>query len=137
MPQPPKFEPRRRNPRAGPMQLPAEGRRGRAPSWPLEAEPKAEQRRLWAKLWRTPQAVAWERLGWTRVVARYVLVVIEAEGELDSKLLAQAVALEDRLGLTPKAMRLLLWEVVADEVAAQRRPVQDGRYDGLSVADLG
>jgi len=37
-----------------------------------------------------------------------------------ASLLAQAVALEDRLGLTPKAMRLLLWEIARDEVAEQR-----------------
>lgn len=33
---------------------------------------------------------------------------------------AQATALEDRLGLTPKSMRLLLWEVATDEVAEKR-----------------
>jgi hypothetical protein len=29
--------------------------------------------------------------------------------------------MEDKLGLTPKAMRLLMWEVVGDEVAEQRQ----------------
>jgi hypothetical protein len=135
MPQPPKFDTRRRNPRAGPVQLPAEGRRGRPPVWPLSALPSAEQRALWAKLWHTPHAVAWDRLGWTRVVARYVLVVLEAEAELDAKVLAQAVVLEDRLGLTPKAMRLLLWEITSDEVTSQRQA--GGRYAGLEVVDAG
>ncbi len=32
----------------------------------------------------------------------------------------QCTALADRLGLTPKAMRMLLWTVVADEVTEQR-----------------
>jgi hypothetical protein len=86
-------------------------------------------------LWHTPQAVAWERLGWTRVVARYVLVVLAAEADLDAKVLAQAVVLEDRLGLTPKAMRLLLWEVASDEVTSQRQA--GGRYAGLEVVDAG
>lgn len=111
MPQPPSFHPRSRNPRVGPLNLPGGGRRGRVPSWPLGSQVTQEQRQLWVRLWRTPQAVAWEHLGWTRVVARYVLVVLEAEHGLDPKVLAQAVALEDRLGLTPKAMRLLLWTV--------------------------
>ena len=35
-------------------------------------------------------------------------------------LLAQATALEDRLGLTPKSMRMLLWEITADEVGEKR-----------------
>lgn len=42
--------------------------------------------------------------------------------EASAALLAQVTALEDRLGLTPKAMRLLLWEIVADEVAEKRAP---------------
>jgi len=66
--------------------------------------------------------VAWERLGWTRTVARYCRVMVAAESrDASPPLLGQAMALEDRLGLTPKAMRLLLWEVVADEVAEQRQ----------------
>lgn len=137
MPQPPKFKPRRRNPRAGPMQLPAEGRKGRAPAWPLGAGLTDKGRELWRQLWRTPQAVAWERLGWTRVVARYALVVTAAEATLEPALLAQAVALEDRLGLTPKAMRLLLWEVVADEVTGHRQDRAASRYGELQVADFG
>jgi predicted ArsR family transcriptional regulator len=40
---------------------------------------------------------------------------------------AEARQLEDRLGLTPKAMRMLLWEVVADEVADQRQAAPGAR----------
>jgi hypothetical protein len=36
--------------------------------------------------------------------------------------MSEARQLEDRLGLTPKAMRLLLWEIASDELA-ERRPV--------------
>ena len=38
-----------------------------------------------------------------------------------------ATALSDRLGLTPKAMRMLLWEVQADEVAKRRAPTTSAR----------
>lgn len=118
----PKFDPVRRNARGGPLQLPTEGRKGKTPAWPLPGEPADEEREAWAELWRTPQAVAWERLGWTRTVGRYCRVMVAAErDDASAQLLAQATALEDRLGLTPKAMRLLLWEVVADEVAEQRQ----------------
>ncbi|HEU4544485.1 MAG TPA: hypothetical protein VFR23_25365 [Jiangellaceae bacterium] len=120
MPPAPKPDPVRRNSRVGPLKLPAEGRRGEPPKWPLGAKPVAELQRIWRELWATPQAVAWERLGWTRVVARYARVALAAE-VLDKDALAEARHLEDRLGLTPKAMRMLLWEVVSDEVAEQRQ----------------
>lgn len=122
MPNPPKLEPQR-GPRGRDItSLPAEGRKGESPAWPLELAGCAELD-LWHELWTTPQAVAWERMGrgTHREVARYVRLAIAAE-DLDAKAAthAQATALADRLGLTPKAMRLLLWVVVADEVAEKR-----------------
>ena len=45
MPQVPSFEPRRRNPRAGPLELPAEGYQGEVPPWPLPGRTSA------ASLW--------------------------------------------------------------------------------------
>lgn len=74
---------------------------------------------LWADLWSTPQAVAWERMRWTRTVARYVRFEVRAETG-DLKAGAEARLLEDRLGLSPQAMLRLRWEVAADEVAEQR-----------------
>jgi hypothetical protein len=119
MPPAPKINPVRRNSRVGPLQLPAEGRKGAPPAWPLDGKPNPQIQRIWRQLWATPQAVAWERLGWTRVVARYARVALAAE-VLDKDALAEARHLEDRLGLTPKAMRTLLWEIVADEVKQHR-----------------
>jgi len=72
-------------------------------------------------LWRTPQAVAWERLGWTRTVGRYCRLMVAAERrDAMAAVLVEARNLEDRLGLTPKAMRMLLWEVASDEVTEAR-----------------
>jgi hypothetical protein len=81
---------------------------------------------LWAELWATPQAAAWERLGWTREVAQYVRWKVKAEqGDLDAA--KEARQLADRLGLNPLAMLRLRWEVAEDEVSEQRttrqRPV--------------
>ena len=124
---PPKIDPVRRHPRTGPLKLPAQGREGEPPPWPIpEDRTPAEADRLWRELWATPQAVAWERLGWTRVVARYALVLLDAE-RLNKDSLAEARQLEDRLGLTPKAMRLLLWEVASDEVGEQRQSRKGAR----------
>lgn len=107
--------------------LPLEGRKGPPPAWPLQDKQTTAQRKLWQQLWATPQAVAWERLGWTRTVARYCLVLLAAE-ELAKDAMSEARQLEDRLGLTPKAMRLLLWEISSDELADRRpEPAQDAR----------
>jgi CRISPR/Cas system CSM-associated protein Csm3 (group 7 of RAMP superfamily) len=85
----------------------------------LEAQQQAEGE-VWCELWATPQAVAWERLGWTREVAQYVRWKVRAEfGDLDAS--KEARQLGDRLGLTPLAMLRLRWEVAPDEVAEQRQ----------------
>jgi hypothetical protein len=77
------------------------------------------EREAWARLWATPQAFAWERLGWMDTVARYCRLLVEASRPgAPPALHAQATALEDRLGLTPKAMRLLLWQVEEPAVVA-------------------
>lgn len=121
MPTVPKFDPARGARGRGPTQLPKGGRLGPPPEWPLPGRQTAAEREAWAGLWRTPQAVAWERLEWTRTVARYCRLMLRAEkANATAALQAQATALEDRLGLTPKSMRLLLWEVVTDEVAEKR-----------------
>jgi hypothetical protein len=77
--------------------------------------------KLWREVWKTPQAVAWERLGWTREVAQYVRWKVLAElGDMDAA--KEARQLSDRLGLTPLALLRLRWEVVPDEELAERRP---------------
>jgi hypothetical protein len=123
MPATPKTDPVRRNVRVGPLLLPAEGRKGATPTWPLGTsdDPELTKRELtiWRELWKTPQAVEWERLGWKRVVARYARTLVGAE-QLNKDCMSEARQLEDRLGLTPKSMRMLLWQVVTDEVAEKR-----------------
>lgn len=118
---PPKNGAVRRNARVGPLLLPAAGRKAIAPEWPIPGPISREERFAWTELWETPQSVAWENLGWTRTVARYCRIMVAAE-QPDAKaaLLAQAVALEDRLGLTPKSMRMLMWSIASDEVADKR-----------------
>jgi hypothetical protein len=64
----------------------------------------------------------WERYGWTRTVARYVRTVIRAEVALPTRdALTEARQLEEHLGLTPKAMKNLLWKVADDELAEARQ----------------
>lgn len=118
---PPNPNAARRNARVGPLKLPKGGRKGPAPKWPLATPPTDEEKQAWRDLWKTPQAVAWQQQEWTRFVARYCRVMVEAEQpKAKFQVRAEARQMEDKLGLTPKAMKLLMWEVVADEVAAQR-----------------
>jgi len=128
MPTPPKFDPARGPRGRGPTRLPPEGRKGNPPAWPLPGRQQAGEREAWRQLWATPQAAAWEKLGWTRTVARYCRLLVRAEEpEATAAVQAQTTALEDRLGLTPKSMRLLLWEIAVDEVAEKRESQQSAR----------
>lgn len=102
--------------------LPQTGRQGDPPAWPLDRQSKREAV-LWARLWRTPQAVAWESLGWVDVVARYARVLTQAERRAaPATALAEARQFEDRLGLTPLALLRLRWAIVDDEDAGETAP---------------
>jgi len=116
---------RRTNATIAMTQLPSEGRQGDPPAWPLADTGCDEE--LWGKLWSTPQAAEWERLGFgvVQVVARYVVLLAEANiGE--PKAAAEARQIEDRLGLSPQAMLRLRWEV-ADDGATATRPKTPSR----------
>jgi hypothetical protein len=168
---PPNPNAKRTNPRVGMIRLPASGRPGRTPKWPLPDNPnlvaeietaqtaideleerlaekgkltgpesakltrmtaklaretirleavQAAETEIWRELWRSPQAVAWEQLGFSiRVVAQYVRWKAMAEmGDLDAG--REARQCEDRLGLNPRSMRSLMWTISEDEVDAKR-----------------
>lgn len=106
--------------------LPAAGRKGRAPAWPLEGKAPKQ----WARVWKAPQAVVWEEMRLHAVVARYALLLAVVEHRWDSEegtpITASALSnawsevrqMEDRLGLSPLAMMRMEWEVREDEAAA-------------------
>lgn len=105
-----------------------------------ELEASAEQEGiLWAELWHTPQAVAWERLRWTREVALYVRWSVAAQyGDMDAA--KEARQWSDRLGLNALALLRLRWEIADDEVADQRttrtaRAAAPTRRRGLKAVD--
>ncbi|MEV7358194.1 hypothetical protein [Kitasatospora sp. NPDC091276] len=122
-------ERRRRNAAVAMTQLPAAGRQGKAPCFPLpplinqDEDLGALREReldLWADLWTTPQAVMWERTHATLAAARFVRFSVLAENG-NTKAATEARQLEDRLGLNPQAMLRLRWEIAPDEVAEQRQ----------------
>jgi len=122
---PPKKNARRTNARPDWVKLPAAGRAGHPPAWPMTGKPGKAVADLWASLWASPQAVAWERLGWSRVVARYTRLLLEAEkADAPVTLLGEVRQLEDRLGLSPMAMRRLQWEIEAEAQEAEGSPAE-------------
>lgn len=126
---PPSPNARRKNVRPEWRRLPASGRQGDPPAWPLDRPTKAELE-LWTELWHSPQAVAWEAFSWARTVARYARVAVQAEkrGAM-GVILSEVRQLEDRLGLNPMAMRRLQW-VITDVV--EEEPARDAD----NVADI-
>lgn len=107
----------------------------------LTAQEKQQKRleaEVWRGLWRTPQAVMWERLGWTRDVAQYARLLVRADlGDLNAG--KEARQWSDRLGLNPMAMLRLRWEVEpgddGDTRRPPRRPTPGPRPVGRSGAD--
>lgn len=121
---PPKRNARRRNARPDWVTLPADGRKGRSPRWPLSGRVQ----RGWAELWRRPQAVMWERNHDEFLVARYLILRNTIQDELDHSVvnataMAELRQIEDRLGLSPMAMKRLQWEIGDAE---QTKPEDDG-----------
>ncbi|HEV2778556.1 MAG TPA: hypothetical protein VGX25_04075 [Actinophytocola sp.] len=110
------------------------GLRERAEVLAAEIEAAAEQEAaLWRELWATPQAVAWERLRWTREVAQYVRWKVRAEqGDLDAA--KEARQLADRLGLNPLALLRLRWEITTDEVGERRHDQAQTKSSAGSAA---
>lgn len=185
----------RRNATVGMTKLPAAGRTGRTPKWPLipdivtkarrdvaagkvealeyDLEEKValgnpvgsledrldrareqlaiyearlkEQRKIetaaWRELWKTPQAVAWQDLGWYREVAQYVRFRVLGElGDLDAA--KEARQWSDRLGLNPLAMLRLRWQIsdapaTSQQITGTTRAGSRSRYGDLRVISPG
>lgn len=112
---PPSPNARRRNARPAFRRLHATGRPGVPPVWPLGGRATKQELALWEQLWASPQATAWEEMGWVRTVARYARITVAAERpKAIAAVMSEARQLEDRLGLNPKAMRSLGWEIATD-----------------------
>lgn len=91
--------------------LPAEGREGVAPEWPL-TEPSEREADLWESLWRKPQALMWERFGQEVEVALYARRLAEAEEPKSFVNLSTLVRqMSDSLGLTTPGMRANRWRI--------------------------
>ena len=106
--------------------LPADGRRGATPDWPL-SEQSIRETELWADLWTKPQAIMWERFGQDLEVALYVRRFTEAE-LMDSRVNLSTLVrqMADSLGLTTPGMRANRWRITAEE-PVPAKPAGRGR----------
>lgn len=95
------------------------GRKGKTPAWPLSPAANNREKSLWAKLWRTPQAIAWEQNQTELEVAMYVRRLAEAEQRKTATNLSTLVRqMADSLGLTTVGLRSNRWKIEA--------PAEDG-----------
>lgn len=98
--------------------LPAEGRPGATPDWPL-TERNGREEELWEALWRKPQALMWERYGQELEVALYVRRLGEAEQPGAFVGLSTLVRqMADSLGLTTPGLRANRWRIAAEDRTA-------------------
>lgn len=103
--------------------MPADGREGDPPRWPL-ARPSQREKALWAHLWALPQAVEWERCGLTTEVAMYTRQL--ALGEVPGSPVARSALahrMADSLGLTAAGLRSNRWRVAARQEPAAVTPI--------------
>lgn len=130
-----------------PMALPARGRKGRVPAFPLpkiirmipvllddgkkgkQADTTASSQfrkrelQIWGELWKTPQAVAWERDPWRwPTIARYarICTTTELEPDASAALLSRERELRIECGLTPDGLKVNGWAIAPDQLAEKR-----------------
>lgn len=102
------------------MHLPAAGRQGDPPPWPLSRAPRRELD-LWAAEWRRPQAVLWEANGQEIEVALYVRTLREAEAQGASSARRTLVRqMQEALAITHGG--LLRFRLIIATGDAPRRP---------------
>lgn len=97
--------------RGGWKTLPAEGRTGEVPEWPL-TEATSREMTLWDDLWAKPQAVVWEEMGQELEVALFARTLAEAErpdARVDVKKMVRGYL--DSLGLSVTGMLRNRWKI--------------------------
>lgn len=102
--------------------LPAAGRPGPAPEWPL-TKPTKREADLWVREWRRPQAVMWEVNGQELEVALYVRTLRQAE--MVKAPVAMRTLLkqqQEALGLSLPGLQRNRWRIASADDAPAARP---------------
>ena len=117
--------------------LPASGREGDAPAWPL-VEPTTRELELWADEWTRPQAVMWERERQEIGVAMYVRVLVEAEkAEAKTNTRTLLKQLREELGLSMPGLLRNRWRIGDPEEKPSTQPTRPSARDRLTVVPGG
>ena len=117
--------------------LPADGRDGPIPEWPL-SDPSARELALWESEWCRPQALMWERNGQELEVAMFVRAVKDAESpnaSVASRTLVKQML--EALGLSLPGMLRLKWRIGDPPKAARRAVAGSSVKDRLKVVQGG
>lgn len=116
--------------------LPVSGFKGPIPKVPVKLGKAGKA--WWSWAWRTPQAAAWNAGHVWNVARRAQLedawaTQVEA-GNVTAAMASAMQTLENRLGLTPKGMLELRWEIVADikPETPKNDPAEKERRDEVS-----
>lgn len=112
----------RKTDKAGWLVLPAEGRTGPTPAWPLADGTKREAE-VWEALWVLPQAVEWERASQWFEVGLHVRSLVAAESAkataADRTLVRQQ---QEALGLSQPGLARNRWRLGDEPTAAAAPP---------------
>lgn len=97
--------------------LPAEGRPGKPPRFPLTKQ-TARERTLWKNEWSRPQAIMWERNRQELEVALYVRSVADAEKPGASANIRNLVKqLQEALGISLPGLHRNRWRIEPNETS--------------------
>ena len=104
------------------VDLPAEGRKGKTPRFPL-TKPTSREKTLWTREWKRPQAIMWERNGQELEVALYVRAVADAEKAGASANTRNLVKqLGEALGTSLPGLRINRWRIVHEKPVETDKP---------------
>jgi hypothetical protein len=117
---------RRDSDRASWTHLPAAGRQGDPPPFPLP-QPSKRELAIWAEEWRRPQAVMWEANHQEREVALYVRWVVKSERPDAAIALGTLVRqLQESLGLSLPGLARNRWIIASTDDRAERPQLVGG-----------
>jgi hypothetical protein len=109
------------------LTLPADGRAGDPPEWPL-TRPSKRELALWEREWRRPQAILWEENGLELEVALYVRSVAKAEkSDAPVNLRTLVKQQQEALGISLPGMQRNRWKIGVVKPAAESTSRVPGR----------
>lgn len=118
---------------AGWVSLPAAGRSDPAPDWPL-SEASVREAELWAREWRRPQALMWERNGQELEVALYVRCLADAE-KADASVAVRTLVRQQQeaLGLSLPGLHRNRWTIEHEAPKVERQAAAASSRSRLKV----